>query len=55
MFYEGEDGIGVDKEKSLRYFMMAAYKGDVESMYKCGLMLYEGDGCKIDKEKAAEF
>lgn len=43
------------KQEALLFYKFAANKGNVDSMNKCGDMLYKGEGTEIDKKEAAHF
>ena len=54
MLYKG-DGIAVNKKEAVRYYKMAADKGNENAMFIYAAMLYKGDGIAVNKIEAARY
>ena len=49
------DGVNINKKVALKYYKMAAEKGNVKSMVKCAEMTYYGKGVPENKKTAIKY
>ncbi len=53
--YSTGDGVPLNKQEAIKWWLKAAEKGDIDACYKLGVAYADGDGVARDLEEAVKW